>query len=322
MTIVNRSSRPIVAGPVRRRRSSAKKSDWPRAARGHRRESAPERAAAGRRGRRRSRSTRGPRRRGAGAACRRRPTRFQSKTRNVASDICWISAIITPAPMAWTMPAGIRMQSPGLGREAVQERLDLARLDRAGELLAGDAPLQPGVDQAPGLGVRRPPRSRSCRCRWPGDGPGASSGWTCTESVLLGVDELDEQRELVAGADGVAEQLERAVAEQVAEGRSRERAVGDDGDVGAVVGHLPALGVVGSVADRLAQHAPRADGRPRSGVSGSARTGAGASAAARRAGSGRGPGRTGAGGGSRMRASRGLRGGHHAPSSGPLLPGA
>ena len=40
------------------------------------------------------------------------PTRFQSWSRKVASDICWNSASTTPAPMAWTVPAGIRMQSP------------------------------------------------------------------------------------------------------------------------------------------------------------------------------------------------------------------
>ena len=33
----------------------------------------------------------------------------------MASDICWISARTTPAPIAWTVPAGIRMQSPTPG---------------------------------------------------------------------------------------------------------------------------------------------------------------------------------------------------------------
>ena len=41
--------------------------------------------------------------------------RFQSNRRNVASLVCWTSAMSTPPPTAWTVPARRKTQSPGRG---------------------------------------------------------------------------------------------------------------------------------------------------------------------------------------------------------------
>ena len=109
------------------------------------------------------------------------PTRPQSWTRKVASDICWISASTTPAPMAWTVPAGIMMQSPAFGSKRCSSGSTSPDSIAAAKSPAGDARLQAGVDQAAGLGVRRSTQASvlplsSAKLR-----PRSSSGWTWTE---------------------------------------------------------------------------------------------------------------------------------------------
>ena len=48
-------------------------------------------------------------------------TRFQSKSLNVQSLACWISATKSPAPSAWTVPEGMKMQSPAWGLIACKQ---------------------------------------------------------------------------------------------------------------------------------------------------------------------------------------------------------
>ena len=144
------------------------------------------------------------------------PTRPQSWSRKVASDICWISASTTPAPMAWTVPAGIRMQSPALGLEPVQQRLDRAGLDRRGELAAGDARAEPGVNHAPGLGVDDDP-GLGLAVVVGQPPPAFVVGVDLDREDLVGVDELDQQRELRPRPSAGPSSSSPPVADQVAE---------------------------------------------------------------------------------------------------------
>ena len=143
----------------------------------------------------------------------------------MASDICWISASSTPAPIAWTVPASIRMQSPGSGLEAVQQRLDLARVDRLGEFVPADARLQAGVDQAPRLGGEDHPGLGLAVVT--GQPPARLVvGVDLDREVLVRVDELDQERELVARPDRRARAAPAPrVPDQLAERRAGQRPV-------------------------------------------------------------------------------------------------
>ena len=139
-TIVNRSGSPTVGGSVEGQPLQGEVVATAKPLAGPAGDRLGRRSPSARPARPRSRSIRATRRCGAGRGLPSGPTRFQSWSRNVASDICWNSASTTPAPIAWTVPAGIRMQSPAAGRERVQQRLDRPGLDRLGHRRRGSCP--------------------------------------------------------------------------------------------------------------------------------------------------------------------------------------
>ena len=126
------------------------------------------------------------------------PTRPQSWSRKVASDICWISASTTPAPMAWTVPAGIRMQSPGRGSNRCSSGSTSPVRSASAKVAAGDVRAEPGVDHAPGLGVDDDP-GLGLAIVVGQPPPAFVVGVDLDREDLVRVDQFDQQRELVAG---------------------------------------------------------------------------------------------------------------------------
>ena len=155
----------------------------------------------GRRGRRRSRSIPMPRLDEAAGACRRRPMRPQSWIRNVASDICWISASTTPAPIAWTVPAGIRMQSPARGSNRWSKGSTVAGLASPRPSACRVTPAaESGIDRAARLGVEDYPGFGLAVIV--GQPPAAVIvGMDLDRKDLVGIEELHQERELVARCD-------------------------------------------------------------------------------------------------------------------------
>ena len=71
--------------------------------------------------------------------------------------------------------------------------------------------------------------------------------------ILVSVDELDQERELVADADRRAVDRLAVGRDEVAEGQAGEWAIGHPAHVGPVIGDFPAFGELSPFADRLAE---------------------------------------------------------------------
>ena len=170
-------------------------------------------------------------------------------------------------------PRADRMHGPGRDQDAVagpglepmQQGLDGPSQEGGGEVVAGDSGAQAGVDQAAGLGVDD----------HPGFGLAVVVGQNPAELVVgvdldredvVGVEELDQERELPLARErvdeGRAEQLGAAVADEFAEARAGEGTVGHPADVVAVIGQLPALGVARPLPQRFVEDGPEPPAAP------------------------------------------------------------
>ena len=80
--------------------------------------------------------------------------------------------------------------------------------------------------------------------------------------VLMRVDKFHQERELVARPECRPEQLFASRADQIADRRAGQAPLLDDAHLVAMVGDLPALGIIERVADRLVQHRTQTPASP------------------------------------------------------------
>ena len=145
--------------------------------------------------------------------------------------------------------------------DRMQHGLPITGRDGLNELFATNALGEPAVELGSGVGGEDVPGLGLAEVGRVEGRPHGVVGVDLHAELAIGVEKLQQQRKSIAGRR-VAVELARQLFVQTAQRPTGERPGGDDALIVAMVDHLPALGIVVSRANRLAEHRSQAAPSP------------------------------------------------------------